>query len=247
MNIDELLVVIPVYNEEKQLKLLMNKIIRIFAKKNLIIADDGSKDATTKISRSMGILTVRHKNNEGKGSILKKTFQFILDTFPDKKWIITLDGDNQHNPQDILKFIDAISKNPNIDIWVGSRDYKKMPLFNRVSNQVTSGWCRYWLKWEVSDIQCGFRAYSIKALKKLPLRELKRKKFDFETEILLKAWLKQLKIKEVPISTIYLRNHRKSKILPSVDTLRWIILMTQFGFSPSFLPRIFMNRKKQTI
>ncbi|MHA1331931.1 MAG: glycosyltransferase family 2 protein [Candidatus Hodarchaeales archaeon] len=219
---DELLLVIPVYNEESQLETLIIKIINILPKNSLIIADDGSTDRTSKISRSMGIITVRHRNNEGKGSILKKTFEFILTSFPSKKWILTLDGDNQHNPQEIVKFTNAISKNPNVDIWVGKRDYSKMPLLNRISNRMTSGWCRFWLQWEVNDIQCGFRAYSVKALKTLPLKDLKKRKFDFETEILVKAWLRGLKIKEIPISTIYVKNHRKSRVLPSVDTLRWM-------------------------
>ena len=58
---------------------------------------------------------------------------------------------------------------------------REMSAFNSVSNTLTSGWCNYWLKWNLYDLQCGFRCYKTESLQKILDYGLTRKKFDFET------------------------------------------------------------------
>ncbi len=232
----------PAYNEEQTLPIVIQKIEKYFSCSQIIIANDGSTDRTREIAKKLRLRIIRNQHNHGKGHILRKSFNAILKWFPNAKWILTMDADDQHHQNDIPNFIEAIETNPNIDIVLGRRNYRQMPPFNLVSNTLTTRWCNYWLAWNLYDLQCGFRCYSTNGLLKIMNFGLSRNKFDFETEILLVAWFLDLEIIDIPIVTLYPTNRRKSRVIPSIDTFRWILLILQFGFSLKFLRKIWKMR-----
>ncbi len=248
MIIKKSLVVLPAYNESKGLSELLEKLMFYFGSKQIILADDGSTDNTREIAREKNIQIIHNPNNSGKGFILRHTYPIILDKFPWARWIFTLDADGQHSIEDFEQFFQIINKK-NVDILVGKRNYDRMPARNRLSNKITSHWCTFWLRWNISDVQCGFRCYKRSALLEIINRGLTKNKFDLETEILFIAWFLNKRIQEIPIKTIYKHSllkgnsKRNSYINPSIDTARWIFLSLEFFFRLEFMRKIWKTQR----
>lgn len=238
-------VLIPAFNEEKNLSRVINQLIRDlkFNTSQLVLADDGSTDLSPQIARELGIRIIRSPFNQGKGYILHQAFLAILNYFPYVKWVVTMDGDGQHDHRDIPLFVQALQDDSSLGIAIGKRDFGIMPWGNSIPNWVTSAWCQYWLRWDIPDIQCGFRAYRTSALRHILEYRLLTKKFEFETELLFITWLLGLKVTSIPIRTVYYQNHRRSNVAPIIDTLRWAKLAFRFGFDSQFMRKIWKHKK----
>ncbi|MHA2243570.1 MAG: glycosyltransferase family 2 protein [Candidatus Hodarchaeales archaeon] len=245
MKLSDFLVLIPAFNEEDTLPEVIQQLEKIFSRDQIILADDGSTDTTHLLARQLGIRIIKNRNNRGKGHILRHAFAVIIQKFPYINWVMTIDADGQHDPRDIPLFLQTIDRYPETEIILGKRDYNQMPSVNQISNKLTSNWSNYWLGWNLQDLQCGFRCYQTVALRYILKYGLTKNKFDLETEILLVAWLLNLKIIDVPVTTLYPKNRRKSRIQPVIDTTRWMLLVMQFGFSPRFVNKVWQNRYLQ--
>ena len=237
------MVVIPAFNEEKSISKVILEVMTYIAKDQIFVANDGSTDNTIKVVRELGVKYITLCNNNGKGFVLRETITQILRENPNVNWIITIDADGQHNHDDIPKFLSAIKSRPEMGIFVGQRDFTKMPFVNRISNLLTSKWCKFWLQWDINDLQCGFRCYNAKILQKIMKYGLKCRKFDLETEILLTAWFLDIHLSQIPISTNYCKQRRRSRITPTIDTLRWIRVVARFGFKTTFFKKMLIKRK----
>jgi len=237
----DVIAVIPAFNEENHISEVIQLLNRFFTKDQILVANDGSTDNTLSIAQTYGVRSVSIQENQGKGFILRKAFQVILSEMPNVKWIITIDADGQHNHKNIPQFLSISKSHPKIGIFVGHREYSMMPYINRISNLLTSRWCKYWLKWDIDDLQCGFRSYDVQSLRKIMKFGLTCRKFDLETEILLVAWFLGIGLGQIPISTHYAEKRRRSRITPTTDTLRWIRLVTRSGFNSTFFRKMWHN------
>lgn len=242
MKISDYLVLLPAFNEENTIHEVIEELSTIFPHNQIVLADDGSTDKTSKIARKIGVRIIRNKNNRGKGHILRNAFTVIIKNFPNVKWVITVDADGQHDIQDIPRFFQTIHQNPETEIVIGKREYYRMPPINRISNKLTSNWSNYWLNWNLQDLQCGFRCYKTNALSSILEYGLKRNNFDLETEILLVSWILDLKVIDIPVRTLYPKNQRKSRIQPLIDSIRWMLLVIEFGFSLRFINKLWQRR-----
>ena len=217
-------VLIPAYNEEKNIKKLLDELIKFVDKDKLIVIDDGSKDRTGRVAEECGVCVISNEKNLGKGEALRKGFEeAIKKSIP---WIITMDGDLQHHPYDIPKFL-KIAKEDDVDVIIGSRmkNLKNMPFHRILSNKITSFLISLRIGQKIDDSQCGFRMIRKKVLEKISLQ---KKHFSLESELLLKAGLNNFRIKSVNIRTIY--NNSKSSIKPFRDTLNFIIVFISSFF-----------------
>ncbi|MHA1512913.1 MAG: glycosyltransferase family 2 protein [Candidatus Hodarchaeales archaeon] len=233
--------VIPAFNEENHISEVINKMNRYIGKDKIFVANDGSTDNTLRIVQELEVQNVSIEKNKGKGYILRKAFHVILSELPKVKWIITMDADGQHNHRNIPHFLAAAQSHPEIGIFAGRRNYSMMPFINRISNLLTSKWCKYWLQWDIDDLQCGFRCYNVQSLRKILKHGLSCSKFDLETEILLVAWFLDIPLGQIPISTHYAKQRRRSRITPTIDTLRWIRLVTLYGFNSTFFRKVWFR------
>src|SRR5262249_1431218 len=138
---------------------------------------------------------------------------------------LILDGDGQHAPEEITRFL-AAANETKAPMLVGNRmsDTKKMPFVRKMTNLFMSSQiskvCGQW----VPDTQCGFRMIHrdlLQAMAAIPTT-----KFDYETEMLVVAARRGCQIAAVPISTIY--GDEKSKIHPVRDTIRFFEMMSRF-------------------
>jgi glycosyltransferase involved in cell wall biosynthesis len=201
MNIKEhkIFVVIPAFNEEAVIRDVIHGIKRK-GYDNIIVVDDGSNDNTYESVKEIeGISTLRHKINRGKGAATKTGIETAKMLKADI--IVTMDGDGQHDPNDINKLINPIIYN-NIDVVLGTRmaNPKGMPIKKRIANYLGNlfTWCLYGLR--VSDSQSGFRAYSKSAVNMI---NTKADQYEYDSEIISEINIHKLKYKEIPIKVRY--------------------------------------------
>jgi len=208
-------VVIPTYNESNSIADLVNQI----KKQGLeaVVIDDGSLDNTSDIALSNGATVIRNNRNEGKGASLIRGFDHALTNAFDA--IITMDGDGQHLPGEIPIFL-KVAANSKSNVLIGNRmtSTKNMPLIRMVTNRIMSWFISLVARQYIPDTQCGFRLIKKEVLEKL---KLATRKYETESELLIKASRLGFKIDSLPIRTVYSVNE-KSQINPLRDTFRFI-------------------------
>jgi len=195
---------IPAFNEEKTIGKMILKAQKHAHK--VIVCDDGSTDMTSEIADRLGAIIVRHEKNLGKGVALRSLFECGRKI--DADILITLDGDDQHDPDEIPQLVEPILGGE-ADLVIGYRFSKgnhipKHRVFaNRVLNFFTNlsvGKCM--------DTQSGFRAYSRNALNVI---DVTADGFGVDSQILIDAKEKNVKVFEVPVSTKYPKDVKTSK------------------------------------
>ncbi|OQX79859.1 MAG: hypothetical protein B6D56_06250 [Candidatus Omnitrophica bacterium 4484_70.1] len=208
-------VVIPAYNEEKNIGELVNRLKR----KNLsvLVIDDGSEDNTFGEAKRSGAEVIRNERNLGKGLSLKKGIRYLLEK-EKFDYIITMDADRQHSPDDTNSFIKEAEEGK--FFVVGDRMLKpcNMPKIRVFTNKIMSWLISKIIRQNINDTQCGFRLIKKDVLEKI---NIETSKFEIESEILIKTRQLGFPIKSIPIRSIYFKES-KSKIRPFRDTLRFI-------------------------
>ncbi len=196
-NRENMVVIIPVYNGKEHLERLLQEVLKIT--KNVILVDDGSTDQSKAIYTAFPIIYHRFKENRGKGAALKYGFKLALEN--GFECAVTLDSDFQHLPKDINKFLKRqIATGANL--IYGRRDFSpfKMPIHRIMSNFLTSLIVSLKIKKKICDSQCGFRLYDLKFIENIDIRT---RRYQTETEILIKFAKAGAKFDFVPIETIY--------------------------------------------
>lgn len=214
--------IIPIYNESGRLQPLLKKTAHYFSPADTIIVDDGSEDGCTDDLEDEGYATVRHSRNRGKGCALQSGFRRSIDMGYD--WTLTMDADGQHDPSCIPAFI-AEAEEGRFGIIIGNRrkNLSGMPLDRKFSNLSTSFILSIVTGRKIWDGQCGYRMYRMDFLRSI---RLKTSSYEAETELLLKAVDKNLKIGWIDIPTIY--SDEKSHIRRGMDTFKFLKLVTGY-------------------
>lgn len=189
------IVIIPAFNEEPTIAGLIESIRQYV--QDILVIDDGSEDMTTLRSALSGAMVHRFEKNRGKVEALKFGFSYALDQGYD--WVLTMDGDGQHDPRDLLNFLPLLGK---YDLILGNRmgDPSRVPIKRRWANWGLSLLVSALAARRIYDSQTGFRAYSANLLRALNLNS---KHYDLETEVLIKASRKGFRIGHCRIQTIY--------------------------------------------
>ncbi len=213
--------VIPAYQEEKHVAEVARRVRAQL--EHVLVVDDGSTDATAESARRAGVDVIVHPQNRGKGESIKTGMRYWLDRGID--YVVLLDADGQHLPEEIVHFIDAAGQH-NAKIFVGTRmnDVTSMPWVRRVVNRYMSDKISRACGQQIPDTQCGFRMLHRDLIPEL-LGGTNR--FDYETEMLIIASRNGHRIAAVPITTVY--SDEVSSIHPVRDTLRFFKLMRRYG------------------
>ncbi|HSP46260.1 MAG TPA: glycosyltransferase family 2 protein [Chthoniobacterales bacterium] len=211
---------IPAYLEEKHIADVVQRTLRQLA--NVLVVDDGSSDATADAARKAGADVIVHEQNRGKGESIKSGFRYWLDH--GAAYVVILDGDGQHRPEEIERFLAAASTGIG-ELLIGTRmnDVREMPRVRRMVNRYMSRKISRACGQDVPDTQCGFRMVHKSIMPNL-LGGTER--FDYETEMLILASRAGCRIASVPISTVY--SDEVSSIHPVRDTLRFFKLMRRY-------------------
>jgi glycosyltransferase involved in cell wall biosynthesis len=213
--------VIPAYDEEKHVADVARRTRAQLD--HVLVVDDGSSDATAAEARAAGVQVLVHPQNRGKGDCIKSGLRYWLERKID--YIVLLDADGQHLPEEIARFIDAAAAQPEGKLFVGSRmsDTASMPFVRRAVNRYMSRTISRSCGQDIPDTQCGFRMLH-RDLAPAVLSGADR--FEYETEMLLLASRKGERIVAVPITTVY--SDEISSINPVRDTLRFFRLMGRY-------------------
>lgn len=201
--------VIPFHNEERFLEKLLYEVSQHV---DVIIAvNDGSTDNSENIVRKFPktILT-GFENNKGKGAALNAGFQKCIEV--GIKYAVTLDADLQHDPKLIPNFLEELKS---ADIVIGNRltRLKNMPIQRRASNLITSFLLTQKTGIKILDSQCGYRAYKTKILPDILPKSCG---FEAESEIIINAARKNLRISFIEIPVIYGDEKSKMKAFAAI-------------------------------
>ncbi len=196
---------LPAYNEENKIFDVVKETSKFVDK--VIVCDDGSDDQTEQIAKKAGALVVTHASNKGKGAAMRTLFEYSKKL--DGDVIITMDSDGQFLPEEIPKLVNCLIEN-DADIVTGYRfaDEKDMPLYRKFGNKVLDKITNLASEIPVRDTQSGFRAYSKKAINSI---KFNADGYGADSEILINASKKGLKILEEPVTVIYNTQGKTSK------------------------------------
>lgn len=208
------IILIPAFNAARYLDKLVTRIENTVPSVDILVINDGSTDDTGTIAESLNCNVLSNKINRGKGYSLKRGFVYAIDKNYD--YLITIDADLQHLPEEINIFLNKTGNN-SISIGTRALSLRKMPLSRWLSNNLTSLMVSIFGGRVIRDSQSGFRMFDLKALKRM---KAESNRFDFESELLFQTGLLNIKVGEVPISTIY--KEETSSINHIGDTLRFI-------------------------
>ncbi len=197
-----ILVAIPVHNELKYVNQVLDKVLGYH--RDILVVDDGSIDGTADLLRQRSdIQVIRHPVNRGYGQSLIDAFKYADARGYD--WVITMDCDEQHEPEMIPEFIRRIESDQ-WDIISGSRylavreDDDLPPGDRRLVNRSITTIIDELFGWKLTDTFCGFKAHRVSAMRNLCLDE---PGYAFPLQLWPQAWLGQLRINEVPVRLIY--------------------------------------------
>jgi glycosyltransferase involved in cell wall biosynthesis len=211
-------VLIPAYKAAVSLEPVLMRLQTVVPASNLCVVDDASVDGTPLLCERLGIHCIVHSENRGKGAALTTGFTYLSHE-RNVAWVLTLDADGQHAPEDIPQFFEAMRNNPNAGIIIGARDIssKKMPWLRFFSNTLTSVALSILCGFRIIDSQSGYRLYNARFLRKV---HCVAKRFEMESEILLRAASLHFPVIFVKVQTLYFNGN--SHIVHIQDTLRWI-------------------------
>jgi glycosyltransferase involved in cell wall biosynthesis len=171
-----------------------------------VAVDDGSTDRTLQVISDLGITNLKvlhHDENLGKGAALITGFRHILANSLDIDGVVTLDGDGQHDPEQIFLFIEEFERNIP-DLIYGNRfaNRKGMPWHRGVLNELSNSFISRICHQKILDSQCGFRLYS-RGFIQDQIQSWNSAHYELETEILIQAARQNKKIASVPVTMIY--------------------------------------------
>lgn len=222
--------VLPCLNEEQGIGICLDKIHSLIQSSGLnaeiVVVDNGSTDGSAAIAGAKGARVVREEER-GYGAAYRRGIASASG-----EYIIMADADDTYDFLEAPLFIEALRQG--YDFVMGSRFKGKMvrgsmPFLNRyLGNPLLSGMLRFFLKTNLSDIHCGFRAFTKEAYFRM---NLKSKGMEFASEMVVAGIREQLKIKEIPVT--YYPRRGLSKLSPYRDAWRHIKCM--FLFSPTWL------------
>jgi glycosyltransferase involved in cell wall biosynthesis len=219
--IKKTIALIPSYNEARAIGAVVQELVKMGI--TPLVIDDGSVDDTEREARANGAQVIKNKTNMGKGRSLREGINYVLGK-TEYTWAVLMDGDGQHHPGDIPGLLEAAERE-NADMVLGNRmsQTKNMPLVRLLTNKFTSFVVSSLAGHKIHDSQCGFRLIKISSFKGV---ELVADKYDIESEMIIEAARKKMKIVSAPVRTIY--GDEVSKIHPFKDTIRFIKLVRRY-------------------
>jgi glycosyltransferase involved in cell wall biosynthesis len=186
----------PAFNEAKYIGSLVLQTRQYVDE--VIVVDDGSTDNTAEIASLAGARVIKHPKNQGYGAAIQSIFTEAKKIDPDI--LVIIDADAQHNPQEIPGIIKPIFEG--YDLVIGSRheQAEKIPFYRRIGQRLILHSVKVISRDKLTDSECGFRAFSRKAINTLELRE---NGMAVSAETVSQADRENLKVTQVPISVTY--------------------------------------------
>lgn len=203
----EALVIIPTYNEIENISAIIDAVMKLPELFDILVIDDNSPDGTAdavKQKQQEYPSRIHLEQREGKlglGTAYIHGFKWGLKK--GYEYIIEMDADFSHNPEDLPKLLNACKKE-GADLSVGSRyitgvNVVNWPMGRVLMSYFASAYVRMITGTSIRDTTAGFVCYTRKVLEAINLDKIQFKGYAFQIEMKFKAFVKKFKIVEVPI------------------------------------------------
>ena len=232
-------VVLPSLDPDEKLIAVVDGLLE-YGFTDIIMVNDGSKPENLHYFNDLAaqhpeITLLHHEVNKGKGAALKNAFRYFLENRPEGEGVVTVDGDNQHHPEDTKACAEHMLESGHVTL--GCRDFTlpHVPSRSRFGNHTTSAIFKIFVGMTISDTQTGLRAIPRKDLGLLASIEGDR--FEYETNMLLAMKTNAIAFDEVKIRTVYIEENKSSHFRVIHDSWRIykLILAHFFRYTVSSL------------
>ena len=198
------LIIIPTYNEIENIEQLLEQVLAKSETIEVLVIDDNSPDGTALRVKFMQsseprIHLLERPGKMGLGSAYVTGFKYALEQGYD--YIMEMDADFSHNPEDIPRFLETVKK---YDLVIGSRycdgvNIIHWPIKRLLISYFASKYVRTITRMPVKDPTSGFKCFKRKVLESIDLDNILSDGYAFQIEMNFKAWVKGFRIKEIPI------------------------------------------------
>lgn len=227
--------IIPAYNEERTISQVIGQTLQYVD--NIVVINDQSTDNTAMYAKSVGAEVLGTKGKRGAGKAIRDGLDFALDSFYFTKFdaVILIDGDGQHDPNDIPAMLSLLKQ---FDMVITSRfmdnsAFTNMPKYRKFGIRCINFAYNFGSKFKVRDSQCGLRAFRANVLRDMNLQE---NGFGYSVEMLVKARARGYKIIEIPTIVHYHADFKQNSSMNPVwhglgvllVTLKWRIICEVF-------------------
>ncbi len=236
--LQKITVVLPSLDPDEKLKAVIDGLLE-YGFTDIILVNDGSKPENVhyfeEAAQHPEVNVLTHPVNYGKGVALKTAFNWFLENRPEQFGVVTVDGDNQHHPEDTRAC--ALHMMEHELLTLGVRDFSlpHVPERSRKGNRITSAVFKIFCSMEISDTQTGLRAIPRKDVETLV--KVKGDRFEYETNMLLALKENDIAFDEVKIRTVYIEENKSSHFRVIRDSWRIykLILAHFFKYTVSSL------------
>ncbi|MCK9557883.1 MAG: polyprenol monophosphomannose synthase [Candidatus Cloacimonetes bacterium] len=198
------LVIIPTYNEVENIECLLGILLKNNPDLEILVLDDNSPDGTAGVVKRMmeqenRIHLIERPRKMGLGSAYVTGFKYALDS--GFEYIMEMDADFSHNPDDVPRLIEAAQK---YDLVIGSRYSNGVNIINwpfkrLLISYFASKYVRIITSMPIKDPTAGFKCFRRKVLESINLDKILSDGYAFQIEMNFRTWAKGFRIKEIPI------------------------------------------------
>ena len=215
-DLSKISVVLPSLDPDEKLHAVIDGLLE-YGFSDIILVNDGSKPENLhyfeeEVAAHPHIIhLLHHEVNKGKGAALKNAFRYFLENRPDGYGVVTVDGDNQHHPEDTRRCCERMLETGHLVL--GCRDFtlEHVPARSRFGNQTTSTIFKIFVGMTLSDTQTGLRAIPRADLEVLS---------TVAGDMLLAMKNHSIPFEEVKIRTVYIEENKSSHFHPIRDSWR---------------------------
>jgi dolichol-phosphate mannosyltransferase len=199
------LVVIPTYNERRNVSRLVPEVLRQDPDIAVLVVDDASPDGTGEAVAEMAAAERRvhlltRASKQGLGTAYVAGFRYALEK-TDAHFVLEMDADLSHDPNAIPALLEAMAT---ADVAVGSRYLKGVNVINWPFRRLLISYCanlyaRFATGLPLSDLTSGFKCFRRRVLEAIPLERVRSDGYAFQIEMNVRAWKRGFRVREVPI------------------------------------------------
>ncbi|MFD2531574.1 polyprenol monophosphomannose synthase [Gracilimonas halophila] len=201
------LIVIPTYNEAHNIERLIDKLMELANKVDVLVIDDGSPDKTADFVKNAQtkfqdrVALIERPGKLGLGTAYVKGFEYALDK--KYQYICEMDADFSHDPEDADRLINEV-RSGNADVAIGSRYKNGISIINWPLSRLILSYCANIYASTITglpifDTTAGFKCIHRKVLEKISIDRIKSNGYAFQIELHFRAWKAGFNLKEVSI------------------------------------------------
>lgn len=237
-NLSDVAVILPSLDPDEKLIRVIDGLLE-YGFQDIILINDGSKPENLSYFEQADthpeVTVLHHDRNRGKGAALKTGFTYFLQNRPNAKGVVTVDGDNQHHPQDTRACSEHMLETGHAVLGVRDFSQPDVPFRSRKGNRITSAVFKIFVGMTISDTQTGLRALPRDVVSQIVT--ISGDRFEYETNMLLAFKDLAIPFDEVKIRTVYIEENKSSHFRAVRDSWRIykLILAHFFRYTASSL------------